>query len=188
MLANSTSCVPVPCKRSRLYFPRERTCYKIGTRGPCSNGQIVLYDYSARPSIDGISYNGVCGCTSASKASGRCSEGGVPSGLAAPAPNSLHGDECEDSPGMVLVNRTCYRLYTQGPCAQGEWLVARRMPKGLELWRDKRPTSRARCECRPGYTKTNELENNSLLNPGKCQPPAVGLAKFLNERVKSLGY
>ncbi|XP_011495237.1 PREDICTED: uncharacterized protein LOC105360135 [Ceratosolen solmsi marchali] len=185
MLANSTSCVLVPCKRSRLYFPRERTCYKIGSRGPCPNGQIVIYDYSARPSVDGISYNGVCGCTSAMKTSGKCSEGSAAGGAA--LSSSFLSDKCEESPGMVLINRTCYRLYTRGPCAQGEWLVAQRMPKGIDLWLDKTPLPKARCECRPGYTKTNELESNSLLNPSKCQSPTVGLAKFLNERAKSIG-
>ena len=173
MLANATSCTPVPCRRGRLFFPRERTCYKIGSRGPCANGQVVLYDYSARPSIDGISYNGVCGCTSALKSSGRCQE--------------TASDRCEDTPGAVLVNRTCHRLYTQGPCADGEWLVARRTPKGGEegLWRDRPSLSRARCVCRPGYTRTTELEDNSLLLPARCQPPAVGIARFLNENVRA---
>lgn len=168
MLLNSTSCVPVPCKRGRLYFPRERTCYKIGSRGPCPNGQVVLYDYSARPSLDGISYNGVCGCKSSSKC------------------NVEPSDNCEDVPGMVLVNKTCYKLYTRGPCADGEWLVAQRQPKDEILWRQKHLLPKARCECKPGYTRTNEVDSNSLLMPQRCQAPTVGLAKFLNENVKSL--
>ena len=173
MLVNSTTCVTIPCKRGRLYFPRERTCYKIGSRGPCPNGQVVLYDYSARPSIDGITYNGVCGCTSALKSSGKCREG------------SSADLKCEESPGMVLMDRICYKLYTQGPCSDGEWLVARRQPKGLNFWFDEVVTTnlpKAKCECKPGYSRINEVESNNLLSSAKCQPPSVGIAKFLNEQ------
>ncbi|XP_020277548.1 multiple epidermal growth factor-like domains protein 10 isoform X1 [Pseudomyrmex gracilis] len=180
MLINSTTCVPVPCKRGRLYFPQEKTCYKIGTRGPCPNGQIVLYDYNVRPSLDGISYNGVCGCTNVLRDTGRCV--------------TDDSDDCESTPGMVMINRICYKLYTQGPCSAGEWLVAQRMPRSLSLWQDGEPRKpKARCECRPGYKRivetSNEaadelLESNSLISSNGCQPPAVSLAKFLNDNVK----
>lgn len=179
MMINSTTCVPVPCKRRRLYFPQEKTCYKIGTKGPCPTGQIVLYDYNVRPSVDGISYNGVCGCTSAMRDSGKCFED--------------TDDTCDSTPGMVVINKTCYKLYTQGPCTAGEWLVARRLPKPI-LWKNEEPEPRARCECRPGYKRitesleASELESNSLLSPGGCQPPAVSLAKFLNENAKSINF
>lgn len=176
MLINSSTCVPVPCKRGRLYFPQERTCYKVGTRGPCPNGQIVLYDYNVRPSIDGIGYNGVCGCTNVMRNAGKCVED--------------EGDECESTPGMVMINRTCYKLYTQGPCTAGEWLVAQRTSKS-RLWQEEEARPKARCECRPGYKRITgsaevfeELESNSLISPNGCQPPAVSLAKFLNENVK----
>ncbi|XP_017893028.1 uncharacterized protein LOC108632765 [Ceratina calcarata] len=174
MLANS-SCISVPCKRGRLYFPQEKTCYKIGTKGPCPSGQIVLYDYNVRPSIDGISYNGVCGCTNTLRNSGKCSD---------------ESDEgCESTPGMVEINKTCYKLYTQGPCTSGEWLVAKRLPK-QGLWKTQGSESRARCECRPGYKRIamTELESNNLLSPSGCQPPAVSLAKFLNERPKAINF
>ncbi|XP_076387618.1 uncharacterized protein LOC100876616 [Megachile rotundata] len=179
MLMNSTTCAPVPCKRGRLYFPQEKTCYKIGTKGPCPNGQIVLYDYNVRPSIDGISYNGICGCTNILKNSDKCSE--------------ESNDSCESTPGMVEINKTCYKLYTQGPCTAGEWLVAQRMPKPT-LWQSKESEPKARCECRPGYkritenSEISELENNNLLSSGSCQPPTVSLAKFLNENVKSINF
>ncbi|XP_014218993.1 uncharacterized protein LOC106647209 isoform X2 [Copidosoma floridanum] len=189
MLANATSCVPVPCRRGRLYFPRERTCYKIGSRDPCSHGQIVLYDYSASPSVDGISYNGVCGCTSSLKSSGRCRDN---DGTDAVLVNGTlsSSSSCEDKPGVVMMNNgTCYKLYTRGPCEEGEWLVARRTPRVAELAEgvgsDVLP--KARCECRPGYTRTNELESNGLLTTvsGKCQAPIVGIAKFLNENARA---
>lgn len=177
MLVNSTTCVPVPCRRGRLYFPQEKTCYKIGSRGPCPSEQIVLYDYNTRPSIDGISYRGVCGCTNDLKNTGKCSED-----------TTLN---CEDFPGTALLNNTCYKLYTQGPCTEGEWLVAQRIPKGDFWQKDKIP--KARCECQPGYTRiseneTTEVENNNLISPGGCQPPAVSLARFLNARVRSIGF
>lgn len=149
--------MPVPCKRGRLYFPRERTCYRIGTRGPCPSGQVVLYDYSARPSVDGVSYNGVCGCTRK-----KCADANA---------------TCEETPGMVLMDNTCHKLYTQGPCEDGEWLVARRAPRG-EFWDRKRKLPRGRCECRPNYKK---VDADNLVTRTKCLAPAVGLAKFLND-------
>lgn len=179
MLINSTTCIPVPCTRGRLYFPQEKTCYKIGTRGPCPRGQIVLYDYNVRPSIDGISYNGVCGCINVQKDLEKCFE--------------ETNDNCESTPGMIEINKTCYKLYTQGPCTAGEWLVAQRMPK-QSLWKNEELESKARCECRPGYKritdtfKISELESNSLLSSGGCQPPTVSLAKFLNEKAKSINF
>ncbi|XP_076646485.1 uncharacterized protein LOC143355515 isoform X1 [Halictus rubicundus] len=179
MLTDLTTCMPVPCKRGRLYFPQEKTCYKVGTKGPCPSGQIVLYDHSVRPSIDGISYNGICGCTNALRGSEKCSEDVT--------------DSCESTPGMVVMNKTCYKLYTQGPCTAGEWLVTKRMPKP-NLWEKEEPELKARCECRPGYKRVtgslevSELESNSLLSPSGCQPPAVSLAKFLNEKVKSANF
>ncbi|XP_046487542.1 uncharacterized protein [Neodiprion pinetum] len=181
MLLNETTCIPVPCKRGRLYFPQEKTCYKIGSKGPCPNGQIVLYDYNVRPSLDGISYNGVCGCTNALKESGKCSEDVE--------------ENCRNTPGMAVINKTCYKLYTRGPCAEGEWLVAQRTAKA-DLWQttegEERP--RARCECRPGYKRVtdsievSEVESNSLISPGGCQPPAVSLARFLNKQIKSIDF
>ncbi|XP_033216033.1 uncharacterized protein LOC117172337 isoform X2 [Belonocnema kinseyi] len=177
ILVNSTSCLPVPCRRGRLFFPLEKTCYKTGSRGPCPSGQIVIYDYSTRPSIDGISYRGVCGCTNALKNSGKCFED-----------KALN---CDDVPGTAFLNKTCYKLYTQGPCTEGEWLVAQRVPKEALWQQGKFP--RVRCECRPGYTRiseneTSDLEINNLISPGGCQPPAVSLARFLNARVRSIGF
>lgn len=172
MLINSTTCVPIPCKRRRLYFPQEKTCYRIGTRGPCPSGQIVLYDSSARPSVDGITYNGVCGCPKVLRESGKCVE--------------VSDNKCEDVPGMVLMNETCYKLYTQGPCNHGEWLVAQRFSRS-DLWQEK-PVSKAYCECRPGYkkiTESSDVESNSLTPLGKCLPPSVTLARFLNDNIKS---
>ena len=67
------------------------------------------------------------------------------------------------------------------------------MPK-QSLWKNEELESKARCECRPGYKritdtfKISELESNSLLSLGGCQPPTVSLAKFLNEKAKSINF
>ncbi|XP_034949164.1 uncharacterized protein [Chelonus insularis] len=178
MIINSTNCIPVPCKRRRLFFPQEKTCYKIGSKGPCPSGQIVLYDRNVRPSIDGVSYNGVCGCTETLKLAGKCSE------------NTDFNDTCENTPGMFLLNKTCYKLYTQGPCGLGEWLVPRRQSKTQEIFQDTNK-SKIRCECRPGYRKITraseliDIEINTLTNFSQCQPPAVSLAEFLNKNFKN---
>lgn len=192
MLINSTTCVQVPCKRGRLYFPREKTCYKAGSRGPCANGQIVLYDKNVRPSIDGVSYNGVCGCTNALEFGEKC--------------NVEINSSCENMPGMFDVDNKCYKLYTQGPCGNGEWLVAQRQPRSrnidnnndkITLWQDhdKSPRAKVRCECRPGYKRISEhsnnnvnIVNNSIVTLGKCQPPSVALAKLLNDHINAVNY
>lgn len=90
---------------------------------------------------------------------------------------------------MVLIGKTCHKLYTQGPCENGEWLVARRVPRSRdgEFWGELN-LSRGRCECRPGYQKTSELEIDNLVTKSKCLPPAVGLAKFLNDKARSLKF
>jgi len=75
---------------------------------------------------------------------------------------------CEKFSRPVLVNGTCYSLYTQGPCSPSQWLTPVR--EGREGVAGK--LRGARCECRPGY------------EPGssgtECQAPAVRLAHFLN--------
>ncbi|XP_011297071.1 uncharacterized protein [Fopius arisanus] len=171
MLLNSTTCVLIPCKRGRLYFARERGCYKIGSKGPCSAGQVVFFDYSVRPSIDGISYHGICG----------------DAGTLELSEDQTDYNSCEKSLGMFLINGTCYKLYTQGPCGQGEWLVARRRPRINEMWEREKSINKVKCECRPGYIRTSDnyqsrdIETNNLSSSGECQPPAVRVAKFLNE-------
>lgn len=174
MLVNSTTCISVPCKRGRLYFPNEKTCYKIGSQGPCPNGQVVLYDYNTRPSIDGASYNGVCDCPGDLKFNNKCYED----------TNKL---SCDDTPGTVFIDRTCYKLYTQGPCAKGEWLVPQRAPRNGRNWRENDVKVKARCACKPGYSKfsqSTDLEQNFVV-PDGCQPPTVSLARFLNAKFRN---
>lgn len=103
-VVDSTTCLKNPCDKGRLYFPKESTCYRIGSQGPCSINKVVVFDFTTRPSIDGISYNGVCGC----------------SGIISNLDQSCMEDDgepksaCDSVPGMVELKGECYKLYTQG--------------------------------------------------------------------------
>lgn len=43
-------------------MPERRRCYRPGTPEPCPAGEVVAFDFEARPAIDGLSHNGVCAC------------------------------------------------------------------------------------------------------------------------------
>ncbi|XP_068082714.1 uncharacterized protein [Anabrus simplex] len=164
LLLNSTNCIPLPCRHGRLYFPENNSCYKVGIRGPCPEGQIVLFENSVRPSVDGISYRGMCGCP-------------VPSDCQ----NVVDKDNdinvlCDSKAGLVQLNGTCHALYSQGPCPEHQWLVPER--EGKLLWNEhgwRRKQSKVKCECRPGYKplRTSNGEGGTV-----CQPPTVTLASF----------
>lgn len=158
-LVNSTTCIRNPCGKGRLYFPGEKTCYRIGSQGPCDLSQVVVFDFTVRPSIDGVSYNGVCGC----------------SGIIKSLDQKCEDDEetedhmsCHAQPGMVLINGDCFKLYTQGPCADGLWLE----PIKIVKRDDKRG---AHCTCRPGYTKYESTQGIT-----GCYAPSVSIARYLN--------
>lgn len=154
-IVNSTTCIENPCRKGRLYFPEEKTCYRIGSQGPCTIQQVVVFDFTARPSIDGISFNGVCGCSGIiSTLDQSCSE------------NNPLDTACSSSPGMVELNGQCHKLYSRGPCGPGEWLEMRKVPEKIRT---------AKCACRPGYTlyKTESGVNS-------CHGPSVGIARYLN--------
>lgn len=61
IIYNNTTCGEIPCPKGTLYFPNENACYRVGVKGPCARGQLVLFEQSVRPSIEGISYRGMCG-------------------------------------------------------------------------------------------------------------------------------
>lgn len=154
---NSTSCVNNPCRKGRLYFPAEKNCYAIGTRGPCAINQVVVFDFTTRPSIDGISYNGICGCSGIiSNLDQSCNE------------RDPLDTACSSTPGMVEVNGKCYKLYTRGPCGPGEWLESHK--------NSLRPRN-AKCVCRPGYTAY--VSEGGITG---CHAPSVGIARYLNGR------
>ncbi|XP_044730148.1 uncharacterized protein LOC123293402 [Chrysoperla carnea] len=166
-LINSTSCMNVPCDKGYLYFPKESTCYRIGSQGPCNNGYVVTFDYSSRPSIDGISYQGTCDCAMG-KGLKQCHE------LA----KKSHCDH-----GKVLMNNICHMLYTQGPCDNGQWLYPKRTPK-WQLWEEEESESanNGMCRCKPGYSEVRKMENQTLISI-TCEPPLVNLASYLNSNL-----
>lgn len=43
-------------------MPSRRRCYRPGAAEPCPAGEVVAFDFDARPSLDGLSHNGVCAC------------------------------------------------------------------------------------------------------------------------------
>lgn len=156
-LINATSCIPNPCGKGRLYFPEEKTCYRIGTQGPCNWQQVVVFDFTTRPSVDGISYNGVCGCTGIiSNLDQQCSE------------DVTEENACESTSGMVELNGQCHKLYSRGPCGPGQWLEPRKIVSRI----DRRG---AHCQCRPGYTKYDSDDGTV-----GCHAPSVGIARYLN--------
>uniref|UniRef100_A0A182FTP4 DUF4789 domain-containing protein n=1 Tax=Anopheles albimanus TaxID=7167 RepID=A0A182FTP4_ANOAL len=154
-------CTPNPCEKGRLYFPQEKTCYRIGSQGPCSLHQVVIFDFTSRPSIDGISYNGMCGCSGViSNLDQSCTD----------EADQLPQSACDSTPDMVEVNRQCYKLYTRGPCGPGQWLEPKKLPARIRS---------AACVCRPGYTPYEQPLANGVIG---CQAPSVGIARYLNER------
>lgn len=161
MIVNSTTCIPIPCSRGSLYFPNEKACYRVGTQGPCTQGQVVTFDFRTRPSLDGISYNGICACTGSYRENGKCLKG------------KRSTKSCDA--GMGSYQNQCYKLYNQGPCKNGQWLVPQRQEK-LRLRGDDERNS-ARCECKPGYSRVSGSDENSF----QCLPPAFSLANYLNK-------
>lgn len=60
LVANGT-CIENPCPKGKLFFPEDESCHRVGVKGPCARGQLVLFEQSIRPSVEGISYRGICG-------------------------------------------------------------------------------------------------------------------------------
>lgn len=179
-VANASACVPNPCAKGRLFFPGEQTCYRIGTQGPCSWQQVVVFDFTTRPSLDGISYNGVCGCVGLinglSNLDQQCmtttvqSKSSTAAAAAADTAESATGYEsaCAATAGMVEVNGECYKLYSRGPCGPGQWLEPRKLASRM----DRRGVQ---CTCRPNYTKYESADG--LVG---CYAPSVSIARYLN--------
>lgn len=156
-ITSTNTCLPNPCPKGRLYFPQEKTCYRIGSQGPCALYKVVVFDFTSRPSIDGISYNGVCGCAGILTNLDQTCNDRVPNESA-----------CESNPGMVEINGECFKLYTRGPCGPGEWLEPVRHQTN-------RIRVRGKCECKPDYAPyTTETGLRG------CQAPSVGIARYLN--------
>lgn len=128
-LVNTTSCIVQPCARGYLFVARDRACHRVGTRGPCPRGHVVNFDFRTRPSIDGVSYNGVCAC-----AKEGCSAG---------------ADDTTCDKGWIRYRGRCRKLYARGPCRAGAWIAPRRASLGRD----------GACECVPGYVEQVNAQN-----------------------------
>ncbi|KAK4886078.1 hypothetical protein RN001_002349 [Aquatica leii] len=164
ILINKTTCIEQPCKKGYLYFPINKSCYRIGSRGPCKKNHIVSFDFRTRPSIDGISYNGVCGCSQLGD-NHECLE--------------RKETICNSNNNMVLFNNQCFKIYSQSPCPSGAWLVIQRQSKASDFL-----PHEGVCECMPGYKET--ILNNSEKEEIKCNGPTVALAEFLNRQSRTV--
>lgn len=168
-LLNTTDCVENPCGKNKLFFPQHNMCYRIGSQGPCPIHQVVVFDFTIRPSIDGISYNGVCGCMGIiANLDQKCSEEEKANEkrIEASCESTMHG--------TVKLNGNCYKLYSRGPCGPGQWIE----PKKIINRNDKRG---AECQCRPGYKRPQSINgaDDTLL---RCYAPSVSIARYLNGR------
>ncbi|KAK9873081.1 hypothetical protein WA026_020812 [Henosepilachna vigintioctopunctata] len=152
ILVNTTTCLKQPCQRGYLYYSENRSCHRVGTRGPCQEGKIITFDFRTRPSVDGISYNGLCVCE-----------------IENCRGNTSDTENC--AKGWIRYGEKCYKLYSQGPCPKGSWLVPQRATLGKD----------AICECVPGYFKRIN-EKNEI----ECEAPIMFIAEYLNKSHRSL--
>lgn len=101
------------------------------------------------------------------------SNGIVPAVEARGSGVTMNGNNCGLRRGLITwSDNTCQQLYTQGPCQDGEWVVPDR-GRGQRRGRSWRL---GKCDCRPGYVTVVNEKTGAIT----CQPPAVRLAKFLN--------
>jgi len=192
------SCEPLPCAPGRLYFPGGKGCHRVGAQGPCPPGQVVLFQESVKTSVEGISYQGMCGCATHSyersfyptlRADERSSPHDRCLSLSRKDDNTIdpsseargfisqHSDRCSTKRGYVpWVDGSCQRLYSRGPCSAGQWVVpATRQGRGGGSARG------GKCECLPSFTSVADEATGQL----SCLPPTVRLAKYLNSQVSS---
>lgn len=165
VVSDNRTCITSPCQKNFLYFPQQQTCYRIGTQGPCKFEEVVVFDFTVKLSADGPSVNGMCGCS------------GIIKNLDRHCSPSTSTKEKRDEPKMLcekpLVDYRgkCYQLYSQGPCATGQW---------LEPNRNHMSSKAAKCQCMPGHVPYDNNATNSDDDISGCHPPTVILARFLN--------
>ncbi|XP_070492804.1 uncharacterized protein [Chironomus tepperi] len=157
VVSNENECIKNPCEKNFLYFPQEQTCYRIGSKGPCSPQQVVVFDFTVKVSLDGVSHNGMCGCSGIIKTLDQsCLKEDD-------SPKSM----CE-SP-FVEFKGGCFKLYSRGPCGNGQW---------LERDKDHKGPGSIKCQCKPGYMPFDNLETEYGVSG--CLGPTVMIARFLN--------
>lgn len=153
-------CSQLPCDRGELYFPERNACYRIGRRGPCPLGQLVMYEQ-----FRGVSQRGACGCSpdfthNYWPPDGHCyqlyTRGPCPP-LFTFVYNSTSGQPqcvCDGRRGRAIYGGSgqCHELYRRGPCPPGQTL-SRSMLGG--------PVA---CSCRSGLVYDSRMS--------RCRLPA----------------
>ena len=146
-------CSDNPCPKTDLFFPagdgdnRRGECHKVGSRGPCADGELVVFE-----TYSGKSYRGSCGCSVGYNQNywpgdQRCyewySQGPCNNSFVFKYNRLTRATECACDTGSGLVfwaeTEGCYRPYTQGPCPDNSWLIP--AAEDEEVY----------CECRDGY-------------------------------------
>jgi Domain of unknown function (DUF4789) len=158
VISGQDTCIKNPCQKNFLYFPHEQTCYRIGSRGPCKPEQVVVFDFNVKVSLDGISYNGLCGCAGIIKNLDQTcllEDEDVPKSL------------CE--PPLAEFKGGCFKLYSRGPCGIGQWLEPNKNHSSAQS---------VKCQCKPGYAPYDDQETEYGVSG--CHGPSVLLARFLN--------
>jgi len=180
------ACVENPCPSTDLFFPSDDSkegevrgvCHKVGSRGPCPSGELVIFE-----AYSGKSFRGNCGCSPGYNQNywpkdGKCYEwynkGPCQDNFYFKYNRELKSTECtcDSGAGYVYWNETdgCYIPFTQGPCPANSWLI----PTDTQLNPDQNkivtgyqqslatapavPGSQLDifCECRDGYHFSEE--------------------------------
>lgn len=161
VVSEENICIKNPCQKNFLFFPQEKTCYRIGSRGPCKFNQVVVFDFNVKVSLDGVSYNGQCGCAGIIKnLDQQC--------LRDEADDEGASNSMCESP-LVEFKGGCFQLYSRGPCGNGQWLAPAK---------DHTNSRSVKCHCKPGYAPYDNIETEYGVSG--CHSPSVLLARFLN--------
>ncbi|XP_023030159.2 uncharacterized protein [Leptinotarsa decemlineata] len=171
ILLDGSTCLPQPCERGYLYFPADRSCHRIGHRGPCPRNRIITFDFNTRPSVDGISYNGICACEKRDCSNEQNTN-----------QQTTERVRCDRTKGLIRFGNECHKMYTQGPCFRGSWLVPQRDGREgrqeQELFSEGWKERVGLCECIPGYRRSIRMVGQK--NVTLCMSPTVMLAEYLN--------
>lgn len=157
LVSDVNTCITNPCQKNFLFFPREKTCYRIGSQGPCRDEQVVVFDFAVKVGLDGISYNGMCGCS------------GIIKNLDQSCFKKEDSAETLCAAPLVEFRGNCYELYSRGPCNVGQWLGPNKLQNNSKA---------IKCQCKPGYVPYDKAETEYGVSG--CHGPSVLLARFLN--------
>lgn len=157
VVSGERTCVKNPCQKNFLYFPHEKTCYRIGSQGPCRTEQVVVFDFTVKVGLDGVSYNGMCGCS------------GIIKNLDQSCIKNDDSPKTLCASPLVEFKGSCYELYSKGPCNVGQWLEPNKNHGSMKA---------VKCQCKPGYVPYDNVETEFGVTG--CHGPSVLLARFLN--------